>query len=60
MFCGKFHRFNSLLRYAFQINTAVENDPRCYSMYYIDAASDYLLYVEYLSTTNSLEVQLKM
>ncbi len=29
-------------------------------MYYIDAASDYLLYVEYLSTTNSLEVQLKM
>jgi hypothetical protein len=60
IFCGKFHRFSSLLRYAFQINTAVENDPRRYSMYYMDAASDYLLYVEYLSTTNSLEVQLKM
>jgi hypothetical protein len=60
IFCAKFHHFNSLLRYGFQIKTAVEKDPCRDNLYYINAASGYLRYVEYLSTTNSLKVQLKM
>ena len=48
IFCGKFYRFNAFLRYGFQRNTAVQNDPPGYNLYHIDAASDYLHYIEYL------------
>jgi hypothetical protein len=60
MFRGKFHLFNSLLRYLFEIKTRDWIDLLSYDPYYIVGAGDHLVYSEYISTTNSVKAQLEM
>jgi hypothetical protein len=48
MFRGKFHLFNSLLRYLFEIKTRDWIDLLSYDLYYIVVAGDHLVYSEYI------------
>ncbi len=60
MFCGKFHLFNSLLRYLFEIKIRDWIDLLSYDPYYIVVAGDHLVYSKYISTTNSLKARPEM
>ena len=56
IFHGKFHPFNSLLRYPFEVNNGYWIDPVGDYPCYIVVAGDYLLYLGWISTTQSPEV----